>query len=140
MNGKYRKEAEGLCSREMKGRFWKAIRKKWGLVCSRISFLVGNRRRVKFWKDKWCGIASLGSSFSSLFALAISKDAWVKDVWNSFDPGEGGWSPCFSRPLNDWKVGSVERFLLHLDGSRVHRDDEDRMLWTKTKNGEFTMK
>ncbi|RVW17595.1 hypothetical protein CK203_096692 [Vitis vinifera] len=35
--------------------------------------------------------------------LASSKDAWVEDVWDSSVLGEGGWSLCFSRPLNDWE-------------------------------------
>ena len=69
-------------------------------------------------------IGSLGSSFPSLFALAISKDVWVEDVWDSF-VSRGGLEPCFSRPLNDWEVGSMERFLSCLDGLRVHRDEED---------------
>ncbi|RVW29063.1 hypothetical protein CK203_091577 [Vitis vinifera] len=33
-------------------------------------------------KDKWCGATPLCDSFPSLFALTISKEAWVKDVWN----------------------------------------------------------
>ena len=33
----------------------------------------------------------------------------------------------------------MERFLSCLDGLRVHRDEEDRALWTKTKNGKFTV-
>ncbi|RVW45237.1 hypothetical protein CK203_067434 [Vitis vinifera] len=97
------------------GAFWNHVineKKKWGIVSSRIPFLVGNRRRVKFWKDKWCGNVLC----------------------------EGGWSPYFSRPLNNWEAGSVERFLSCLDGLRVHRDEEDRALWTKTKNGKFTVK
>ena len=45
----------GWCTREVKegfGSVWKAIRKEWGLVSSRISFVVGNGQRVKFWIDK----------------------------------------------------------------------------------------
>ena len=34
---------------------WKAIRKLWVIVNSRVSFFVGNDRRIKFWKNKWCG-------------------------------------------------------------------------------------
>ncbi|KAL6322348.1 hypothetical protein AAG906_007901 [Vitis piasezkii] len=33
--------------------------------------------RVKFWKDRWCGAAPFCVSFPTLFALAVSKDAWV---------------------------------------------------------------
>lgn len=47
---------------------------------------------------------------------------------------EGGWSSSFSKPLNDWETESAERFLLCLDRMRVHRDKEDRVFWTETKN------
>ena len=52
-------------------RLWKAI--------SRLSFVVGNGQRVKFW-DRWCGAAPFRVSFPTLFALTVSKNAWVKDV------------------------------------------------------------
>ncbi|RVW35196.1 hypothetical protein CK203_099986 [Vitis vinifera] len=91
----YGEEERGWCSREVREGFgvgvWKATRKEWGFVSSRISFT-------------------------------------------------GGWSPSFSRPLNDWEVGSVERFLPCLDEMRVHKDDEDKVLWTETKNGKYTLK
>ena len=50
-------------------------------LLGRFSFVVSNGRRVKFWTDKWCGDEPLCVSFSSLYALAISKDAWVVYVW-----------------------------------------------------------
>ena len=75
-------------------------------MSSIISFLVGNSRRVKFWKDKWCGDKPLCVSFLPLFAIVVSKDVWVVDVWNS-TVDKGGWVPRFSRSINDWKVESV---------------------------------
>ena len=59
----------------------------------------------------------------------------MEDLWDSSIPREGGWSLSFSRPLNDWEVGSAKRFLSSLEGMRVYKDEEDRMLWTETKNG-----
>ncbi|RVW44886.1 hypothetical protein CK203_109627 [Vitis vinifera] len=61
---------------------WKGIRMDWELVGTRISFSVGNGRRVRFWRDRWCGIPLCVSSFPSLFALSIEKEAWVADVWD----------------------------------------------------------
>ena len=119
---------------------WKAIRKEWGLVSSRISYTVDNGQRVKFWKDKWCGNGLLCNSFPSLFSLASSKNAWVEDVWNSSILGERGWSPSFSRPLSDWEVGCAKRFLSCLEGMRAYRNEEDRVLWIENKNGRYTMK
>ena len=95
-------------------------------MSSKISFEVGNGQRVKFWKGKWCGIDSLWDFFLSLFSLTCSKDAWVEDVWDFSIPREGGWSPSFSRPLNDWEVGSAELFLSCLDGMMVNSDRKIR--------------
>ena len=57
--GKYREVEGDWCSNEARGGYgvglWKAIRKLWDLVSCRLSFLVGNGKRIKFWKDKWCG-------------------------------------------------------------------------------------
>ena len=73
--GKYGEEQGGWCSKEVRDGYgvqlWKAI--------SRLSFVVGNGQRVKFW-DRWCGAAPFRVSFPTLFALTVSKNAWVKDV------------------------------------------------------------
>lgn len=46
-------------------------------------------------------------SFSSLFALFLSKEAWMADVWNPEGEG-GGWTPQFSRAFNDWEWECVK--------------------------------
>ena len=46
----------------------------------------------------------------------------MEDVWDFSIPREGGWSPLFSRPLNDWEVGSAGRSLSCLDGMTVNKD------------------
>ena len=33
---------------------WKTIRSEWEGIRCRSRFIVGNERRVKFWKDLWC--------------------------------------------------------------------------------------
>lgn len=49
---------------------------------SHINTSLKAKRRVKFWKDRWCDNELLCDSFPSLFALASSKEAWVADLWN----------------------------------------------------------
>ena len=50
--GKHGEDRWGWCSREVKDGYgvglWKAIRKEWHIVSTRLSFVVGNGRRVKF--------------------------------------------------------------------------------------------
>ncbi|RVW57036.1 hypothetical protein CK203_070491 [Vitis vinifera] len=67
---------------------------------------------------------------------AGSKDAWVADYWDPMGE-EGGWTPHFLRPFNDWEV---ERLLSSIQGKRLDADGEDRMLWKGTKNEIFTVK
>ena len=33
-------------------RLWKAIRKLWAMFITKVSFSVGDGRRIKFWKDR----------------------------------------------------------------------------------------
>ena len=68
------------------------IRKVGHLVSFRFSFMVGNRQRVSFWKDKWCGAAPLCDSFPALFAIATFKEALVEDVWIASESEEKGGS------------------------------------------------
>ena len=62
---------------------WKEIRKKDFRLSNYIGFSVGNGRRIRFWLDPWCAGEALCNSFPSLFALAISKEKWVAEVWDS---------------------------------------------------------
>ena len=65
---------------------------------------------MKFWKDIWCGNTPLCEAFPSLFAFAVSQDAWVEDCWDYMGDA-GGWYPCFSRSFNDWEQEAVASLL-----------------------------
>ena len=67
-------------------------------------------KRIKFWKDKMCGDELLNVSFPSLFTISNSKDAWVAELWQHSNE-RGDYNPNFPRPLNDWEIVFVERFL-----------------------------
>ena len=126
----------------MRGSFgvglWKAIRGYWDLIGNNMVYSVGNGRKVRFWKDRWCGDNSLYNYFPSLFSISLAKEAWVEDMWSHF--GGGVWVPRFSRQLNDWEVFNMEHFLLRLQGRRVYSDVEDQIVWTKSKDGRFSVK
>lgn len=68
----------------------------WSCWEWKFFFVVGNGRRVKFWIDKWCGDEPFRVSFPSLYALTVSKEAWVAN--HRVQLGERGhWNHCFSR-------------------------------------------
>ena len=70
------------------------------MLSCRVAFLVGGGRRVRFWKDKWCGVKPLCICFPFLFVVASSKEALVEEVW-SHSPEGGCWAPRSSGHFND---------------------------------------
>ena len=55
--------------RRVKFRVVKTIRRWWPFVNAILSFVVGNERRVNFWRDNWHGEASF--SVPSLSCLLL---------------------------------------------------------------------
>ena len=101
---KYGEEEGGWCSRVLREGYgvglWKAIRNGWKEFNNRVGFRAGNRRRVRFWKDRWCGEDPLAVAFPELFSISIDREAWVNQMWEQV--GEGGyWNLVFIRQIND---------------------------------------
>ena len=118
---------------------WKDIRKEWLTFSQNTTSSLGNGRRLGFWKDPWCGETMLCNVFPTLFNLAVHKDARVADVWDS-SREDGGWSPVFLRPFNDWEVEEVERFLHFLHNKKIRPFQEDRLLLKETMNDGFSVR
>ncbi|RVW69946.1 Transposon TX1 uncharacterized 149 kDa protein [Vitis vinifera] len=91
---------------------WKEIRKEGILLFKNASFTVGDGRRVKFWKDIWCGTLL----FVRLFLLCLPL-RFPRCV-----AGGGGESP-FGPSRKRLNVGM-----------------EDRVVWNASKNGIFSVK
>ena len=85
---------------------WKEIRKEWELLSTDLMFLIGDGRRIIFWKDIWCDEEALNTAFPAMFDLVIQKDAIVAYVWDNISEVRG-WSPCSSRSFDDWEVEEV---------------------------------
>ena len=60
-------------------------------------------------------------------------------MWNQDGVGDG-WNLLFSRALNDWEIEMVERFMLKIQAFRVQREDEDKVVWTTSRSGDFSVK
>ena len=134
--GKYGVEEGGWWSLEVREGYgvglWKAIRKGWDAFKSKISYDLGNGKRVRFWKDIrcediWCGDTRLSTSFPSLFTIVTSKEAWVCDVWEHTNFG-GCWNPCFVKNFQDWELDCVEALLLRLHSKSMSREVDDKVV------------
>ena len=101
---KFGEEDGGWNTSDIRGGYdtslWKDIRKEWLTFSQDSISSLGNGRRLRFWKDPWCGEIALCNVFPTLFNLVVHKDASVADVWNS-SRENGGWFPVFLRHFND---------------------------------------
>ena len=105
---------------------WKSLSRWSVLVSNHFSFVVGDGKRTKFWKESWCGDTSLIDAYPSLFTIACVKNAWVGDGWSE-EMGGGFWNPTFLIPFNDWEMDAVESLLCRIGGRRVIEGVEDRV-------------
>ena len=71
-------------------------------------------------------------------SLAVRKDALIREVWDTSN--EGGWTPRFSRPFNDWEVTKEENFLRMIRPWRVVSNREDKLVLKGVKSGFYSMK
>ena len=71
--------------------------------------------------------------------LVAHKDARVAEVWDS-SREDGGWSPVFLRPFNDWEMDEVESFLLFLQNRKIRPFQEDRLILKETKPDGFLVR
>ena len=133
----------GWCSRVARGGYgmglWKAIRKEWEGIRCRSRFIVGNGRKVKFWKDLWCKDQTLKEAFPNLYWLAVNKDEWVSNAWEG--SGElGCWNPHFSRHFNDWELEEVESLFWKFHPLVVRREVEDALSWKESRDDIFSVR
>ena len=125
----------GECRNSFETSLWKEIRKNWEVVLLNVKLVIGDGSRVSFWKDVWVGEEAL---CNALFSLAIRKEALIREVWDTSN--EGGWTPRFSRPFNDWELTEVENFLLMIQPWRVVSNREDKLVLKGGNSGFYLMK
>ena len=81
----------------------------------------------------------MSASFLSLFSLAVNKEAKVVDIWESRE-GPGCWSPTFIRPINDWELEEMIRFLQTHNDLNFRPMGEDKLLLKNAKEKGFSVK
>ena len=118
---------------------WKEISKEWPLFLQNSAFSLGDGRRIRFWKDVWCGEEVLCSLLPSMFFLVVQKDAMVLDLWNHVRE-ERGWAPTFLRPLNDWEMEEVGSFLSFIHMKKIRLEIEDNLLVKGSRLGNFLVR
>ena len=85
---------------------------------------LGNRGRIRFWKDKWNGENSLCNLFPTLYEITASKEKMIREVWESLR-GEGGWNLRFPILFNDYELDEAQRLINSINGSSVRQREKD---------------
>ena len=90
---KYGVDKGGWFTKNGKGAFgvglWKEINKEASVLSQFSNCVVGDGKRLRFWKDTWCGMEPLSETFHNLYTLATTKDAYLEDIWD-WSREEGG--------------------------------------------------
>jgi hypothetical protein len=72
-----------FCSNETAASpFWKGV--MWALQAARmgIKWLVGNGRKIRFWKDHWLGNSSQAIQFWALYVINEQHGKTISQVWD----------------------------------------------------------
>jgi mannosylglycoprotein endo-beta-mannosidase len=101
--------------------------------------VVGSGVRVSFWQDVWCGDIPLSLAFPVVYSLALNKEATVAEYVEVND-GIVAWNVSFVRSANDWELEEFSAFFSKLYGTAIRRGEDDKMAWTGSKNGSFTVR
>jgi hypothetical protein len=99
---------------------------------------VGNRERVKFWSDLWCGDSSLKEAFPALFSVASNKEAAVVD-YMQIRHGNLHWEVTFVRNLQDWELESLVSFLDRIYSVSLNVSGMDQMCWQRDSKTDFSV-
>ena len=70
-------------------------------------------------------------SFSELYSIATSKNAWMSDLWE-----DGNWSPRFTRQ----ELEEVQTFFRRLFAHSISLETNNVMVWVLTKDVAFFVK
>lgn len=97
---------------------WKDINKEFDQLKHNYVFIMGNRSRINFLEDSWCGDSPLKEVFPKLYSLT----------------GKG---------VKDWEVGEAQRFLSFLyfkKKKRIRWRENDLLCWKGDRNEVYTVR
>lgn len=84
---------------------WRSILSQLDRYKAGLAFKVGDGRRIRFWKDAWCGERPLMEVYPEIFSMAVDPNIVVAS-YMSILGGEIVWQPCLRRAAFDWEIDS----------------------------------
>lgn len=117
---------------------WKCIARGWEGFVRHVRYETGDGSKVLFWHDVWCGELPLKILFPEWYTIACDKDAWVDENMEILN-GIIYWNVMFIRPIYDWQIDVVSRFL-NCCIPKVRYGGENKICWVPSKRKMFEVK
>ena len=119
----------GWCSSSISSpygvRLWKNIRWGWPSLSQFILYEIGDRSKVQFWLDQWCGTTILAECYPKLFRICRNKEASVADLMR-YTNGVLHWDIHFFRDMHDRELEAFWSFMDTIYGTPIRRIGEDK--------------
>ncbi|CAL5340992.1 unnamed protein product [Camellia sinensis] len=101
--------------------------------------MVGDGKRILFWKDRWCSNSCLKDEFPTLYRLVMEKDVTLR-IMHDRKVAVGDWSLLFRRRLYDWEEREVSRLKeLLISASNCSDNLVDKPVWLAEGSGMFSV-
>ena len=79
-------------------------------------------------------------SLLCLLWLPTKRLRWLICGTFLYHSREGGWTPRFARPFNDWELEEILCLLNTIQGKRIFDGQDDLMILKETRDGRFLVK
>ena len=114
--------------------FWQGLMEIKHIFWACCKIEIGNGEKTSFWEDHWTADASLASMFPRLFSVSTNKEVTVKEVIE-----QRYVSLHFRRAIVGELHAQWVQLVQMLNGVSL-RDEPDRLRWTLTRSGNFSVK
>jgi hypothetical protein len=92
---------------------------------------VGDRKRVRFWKDQWFGTCSLAIQFWDIYFIVNEHGKTISEAWNRTNL-----KFSFRRIVNRALMTQWKELIQIASGIEL-TDEEDSIIWQYCSNGKY---
>ncbi|RVW91093.1 hypothetical protein CK203_039951 [Vitis vinifera] len=117
---------------------WKAIAQVFQDFSKFTRFMVGDRKRIRFWEDLWWGDQPLGVRYPRLLRVVTDKNIPISSILRSTRPFS--WNFNFRRNLSDSEIEDLESLMRSLDHLHLSPSVPDMRSWFLSPSELFTVK
>ncbi|KAF5177717.1 Reverse transcriptase zinc-binding domain [Thalictrum thalictroides] len=104
-----------------------------------VAFEIEKGNRVSFWNDIWCGETTLREDFLGIYLRSRDKEGLVVNHLK-WEDHIYSWNLKIRARVYDWETEEIENLMQRLQQVHPSKTEEDKMRWTLSNTGEYTVK